>query len=450
MKRIIWWILGGLLLLVVLAMVGKKAGWINSNKGTKVSVVKPEHHTIIETVAANGKIQPENEIKISSDISGEITALYVRDGDYVHKGQLLAKVNPQIYQSQMERLAASVDQSRAQLANAKASKAQADSRLIAEEATYKRNLSLHNQKVISDADFEASTSSYAVAKSQVEAAIQTIRAAEYAINSALASLKEANDNLSKTTITAPNDGTIYALKIERGERVVGTSQMAGTEMMRVADLNYMMVIVDVNENDIVRVHLGDTSTIEVDAYPNRKFKGVVYEIANAAKTAIAAGTDQATNFEVKIRLVPQSYEDIKVKLKANESPFRAGMNATVDIRTGIKENVLSIPIECVTTRDRNEGEKDKDKDKKPASTTTADKSMAERDAMEQVVFVVDSAGKARKVIVKTGIQDDKFIEILTPIAEDVQVITGPYAAISRTLKAGEKLQVVDKAKLYEK
>ncbi len=440
MKRIIWWLLGGVLLLVLIAMIGKKAGWINSDHGIKVSAVKPGRHTIIETVAANGKIQPENEIKISSDISGEITGLFVKDGDYVHKGQVLAKVNPQNYLSQQERIAASVDQSRAQLANARASKTQADARLLAEEATYKRNVSLHSQKVISDADFESSKSAYDVAKAQVEAAYQNIKAAEYAINSAQASLKESNDNLQKTTIVAPNDGTIYGLKVERGERVVGTSQMAGTEMMRVADLNFMMVTVDVNENDIVRVHRGDTSSIEVDAYPNRKFQGVVFEIANAAKSAATSGSDQATNFEVKIRMVPSSYADIKARLAGNESPFRAGMNATVDIQTGKIENALCIPIESVTTRDRNE------QDKK----NSTDKTSVSRDDMEQVIFVVDSMNKAKKIIVKTGMQDDKFIEINSALAEQEQVITGPYSAISRTLKSGDKLMVVDKGKLYEK
>lgn len=440
MKRIFWWLIGIVFLLVVLVFVGTKAGWINQDKGIKVSVTKTERHDIIETVAANGKIQPENEIKISSDISGEITALFVKDGDYVHKGQVLAKVNPQNYQSQQERISASVDQARAQLANAKANKAQADARLISEEAVYKRNVNLHNQKVISDAEFEASKSTYDIAKAQVDAAVQTIKASEFAINSALASLKESNDNLGKTTITAPNDGTIYGLKIERGERVVGTSQMAGTEMMRVADLNYMMVIVDVNENDIVRVHRGDTTMIEVDAYPNRKFKGVVYEIANAAKSTTTVSTDQATNFEVKIRFVPESYADIKLKLASNESPFRAGMNATVDIHTNRKDNAFCIPIECVTTRDKNE------KNKK----ATADKTTIVKDDMEQVIFVIDSVGKAKKVVVSTGMQDDKFIEITSSIDENLQIVNGPYSAVSRILKEGDKLMIVDKSKLYEK
>jgi HlyD family secretion protein len=307
---------------------------------------------------------------------------------------------------------------------------------------------LHNQKVISDAEFEASKSAYDVAKSQVEAAYQNIKAAEYAINSAQASLKEANDNLGKTTILAPNDGTIYGLKIERGERVVGTSQMAGTEMMRVADLNFMMVTVDVNENDIVRVHRGDTSTIEVDAYPNRKFKGVVYEIANAAKSSTTVSADQATNFEVKIRIIPASYADIKEKLTVNESPFRAGMNATVDIQTGMKENTLCVAIESVTTRDKNEKKEKKDaadKSNSPATSTSSS-----RDDLEQVVFVVDSAGKAKKLVVKTGMQDDKYIEVVSGISENDQVITGPYSAVSRTLKEGDKLMIVDKTKLYEK
>lgn len=439
MKRTIWWLSGIVGILLVFALIAKQAGWINSDKSIKVSAQKPERHTIIETVSANGKIQPENEIKISSDISGEITELYVKDGDYVHKGQLLAKVNPQIYQSQQDRIAASVDQARAQLANAKASKAQADARLISEEATFKRNTNLHNQKVISDAEYETSKSSYEVAKAQVDAANQTIRGAEFAITSALASLKESTDNLNKTTIIAPNDGTIYGLKVERGERVVGTSQMAGTEMMRIADLNFMMVIVDVNENDIVRVHRGDTSIIEVDAYPGKKFKGVVYEIANAAKSATTVSSDQATNFEVKIRIVAESYAEIKAKLASNESPFRAGMNATVEIQTGKKEGALCVPIECVTTRDKN------DKDKKPAS----DKATTNKDDMEQIVFVIDS-GTVKKVIVTTAMQDDKFIEVTSALNEDAMIVTGPYSAISRTLKVGDKVQVVEKSKLYEK
>lgn len=443
MKRI-YWIIGALLLvLIVVAVIAKSKG---GDKGTRVTTESPARHDIIETVTANGKIQPENEIKISSDISGEIIELLVKDGDYVKKGQVLTKVNPQIYQSQLERIAASVDQARAQLANAKASKAQADARLLEAELSYKRSVSLHDQKVLSDADFETARSAYEVAKAQQEAAIQSIHSAEFSINSAQASYREATDNLGKTTILAPRDGTIYGLKVEKGERVVGTSQMAGTEMMRIADLNYMVAVVDVNENDIVRVHNGDTATIEVDAYPKKKFKGIVYEMSNAAKTGtVTSSTDQATNFEVRIKILSESYADLKTKLASNESPFRAGMNTTVEIQTNKKVNVMCLPLECVTTRDKNE------KDKKTTlEGSTGVTSTIAKDDLEQVVFYADEAMKAKKLVVSTGIQDDKYIEITSAIDEKIKVITGPYSAVSRTMKEGDKLIVVEKSKLFEK
>jgi HlyD family secretion protein len=440
MKKLFIWI-GIIVVILVIAVVVKR---LNTKQGIKVSVEKPARRNINETVSANGKIQPENEIKISSDISGEITELHVKDGDFVHKGQLLAKINPQIYQSQLERIAASVDQARAQLANAKASKAQADARMIEAESSYKRSKTLYDQKVISQSEYESAKSAYDVAKAQQEAAVQSVKSAEYSITSAQASLKEATDNLGKTSIFAPKDGTIYGLKVEQGERVVGTLQMAGTEMMRIADLNYMIAMVDVNENDIVRVHRGDTSTIEVDAYPKRKFKGIVYELSNAAKSGLAASTDQATNFEVKVRIISESYADLKSKLAGNESPFRAGMNASVEIQTNRKENVMSVPLESVTTRLKNEKDKTK-KDKEGEEGKAASK-----DDMETLLFYVDKDNKARKMTVKSGMQDDKYIEIETPVDTSLQVITAPYSAVSKTLKDGDQVIITDKSKLFEK
>ncbi|MGB8490332.1 MAG: efflux RND transporter periplasmic adaptor subunit, partial [Bacteroidales bacterium] len=321
------------ILLILFAVVGKKAGWFGKAATVKVAVETAEKRSIIETITANGKIQPEKEVKISPDVSGEIVELNVKEGDHVEKGQLLLRIRPDVYISQKDRALAAISSARARLAQAEAQFTQAD-------LTYKRTKQLYDEQTVSKSDFEQADASYNVAKSEVDAA-------KFSVVSTEASLKEANENLVKTSIYSPMTGTVSMLLVELGERVAGTGLMAGTEMLRVADLSRMEAQVQVNENDVPHVKLGDTAIIDVDAYPDRDFRGVVTEIASSAKTT-GVSADQVTNFDVKILILPQSYRDLV--LAGNESPLRPGMSATVEIQTNRKYDVIAVPIQSVTTR----------------------------------------------------------------------------------------------------
>ena len=393
--------------LLIFAMVGKKKGWWGESEIIEIKIQNAETKSIIETVSANGKIQPEIEVKISSDVSGEIIEMLVKEGDEVKVGDLLAKINPDVYASSVDRMDASLNSSRANLANAKA-------RYIEAETIFNRNKSLWQEGVISDADFDGIKASLEVAK-------QTMVAAEFNIKSSGASLKEAKDNLAKTMIFAPVEGTIYMLGVEKGERVVGTSQMAGTEMMRLANLNEMEVSVEVNENDIVRVEVGDTTNIEVDSYLDREFQGIVTEVANSANTE-GIGADQVTNFTVKIRILQSSYSDLIKESNPTVSPFRPGMSATVEIETETVSNVVAVPIQSVTLRE--DSASNKNYEKKPDNTSSE---------KEECVFIFNE-GVASLAWVKTGVQDNDYIEIKEGLESGAKVITGPYSAVSKKLK----------------
>lgn len=423
-KKHIYWAVSILLLLIFALYKG-----MQGPKAFDVTTEKAENRLIIETVIANGKVQPEVQVKMSSDVSGEIIELNVKEGDQVKKGDILVKINPDLYLSVRDRLAAALNTAKANVANAKARLAQSKAQFINTEAAFNRNKTLHAQGAISDAEFDAAKSQYEVAKADVEAAEQSVIAAEYNLKSAEASLKEANDNLQRTTISAPVDGTVSMLNVEKGERVVGTTQMAGTEMMRIANLTEMEVKVDVNENDIVRIKLGDTADVEIDAYLGRKFKGVVREIANSAKvTGLSA--EQVTNFEVKVRILRSSYEDLINKEKPHLSPFRPGMTASVEIKTNYIDNALSVPIQAVTTRE--------DTTKvKPGKISQEE---LNRENSFECVFVYQD-GKAVMKKVKTGIQDSKYIQILSGIESGEEIITGPYTIVSKQLKDGDKVVV---------
>ncbi len=444
------------LLLIVFGIIGKKVGWIGGESKTLVSTEKVTRRTIIETVSASGKIQPEVEVKISSDVSGEIVELPVKEGDRVTKGQLLVKINPDIYQSALERMEATVNSSRASLENAKARLIESKSQLDKEQLTYDRSKKLHDEKLISDADWETVKSTFEVAKAEVEASNQNVSGADYGVKSSAASLKEAQDNLRKTTILAPVDGTISKLEVEKGERVVGTSQMTGTEMMVLANLNEMEVNVDVNENDIVRVNTNDTASIQVDAYMNRKFKGVVTEVANSANT-VGTNVDQVTNFKVKVRLLHESYLDLIDSTKSSKSIFHPGMSATVDIMTKKAENVLSLPIAAVTTRDtsmrgkrifgKGSEESEDMSDAKPADDSKKESETEKRDKTTEYVFAVRSS-KAKLQAIKVGIQDTKYVEVKEGLKENEEVVTAPYSAISKILKDGDLVEVMKKEKLF--
>ncbi len=453
-KKIIRYSIIGVVLIIILLAVGKKMGWIGKQNIIEVAVEKAQKRTIVETVSASGKIQPEVEVKISPDVSGEVVELLIKEGDKVKKGDLLAKIKPDIYESNYEQMQAALNSQKANEANAKARLAQVKAQFINAKSTYDRNDALWKQNAISQSEYDAAKAAFEVAKEEVTAAEEAFKASQYNVESTNATVKEARTNLSKTNIFAPVDGTISKLNIELGERVVGTTQFAGTEIMRIADLNEMEVNVSVNENDIVRVSLGDTALIEVDAYLNRKFKGIVTEIANSADVT-GVTTDQVTNFNVKIRILRETYRDLLDPARPNSSPFRPGMSATVDIRTETVANVISVPIQAVTVREdtvntllkKIEKEKtseteDNTENKKEATTKKDEK------PPQEYVFIY-SDGKVKMQKVKTGIQDNMYIQIITGVTETDEVITAPYNAITKKLNADSKVKKVDKKELFK-
>ncbi len=419
-------------ILLVVALIGKKAGWIGGNSGMKVSIEEPKLRTIVENVNASGKIQPETEVKISPDVSGEIVELFIKEGDNVSKGDLLLKIKPDTYLSSVARARAAVNSAKANQANNEAFLVQITAKHNQTENSFKRSKILWEQETISKAEYEAEFSAFEMVKAELTAAKKTIESAKYAVQSAEASYSEAQENLNKTIIYAPMSGTISMLNIEKGERVVGTMQMAGTEMLRIANLDRMEVKVEVNENDIVKVKLLDTAVVEIDAYLGESFKGIVTEIANSANVS-GMSADQVTSFIVKVFLLKESYEQLVSK--NNPNPFRPGMSASVDIQTNTKRNILTIPIQCVTTRSD--------------SIKKNDIMLIDPDEeIREVVFVVSNDSAILKMV-KTGIQDNKYIEILTGITEENSVINAPYSAISRRLKNGSIVEIVDKDELFK-
>jgi HlyD family secretion protein len=418
-------------ILIVLAVVGKKAGWFGGKVEIKVSVENPEIRTLTEVVTASGKIQPETEVKISPDVSGEIVELHIKEGDEVKKGELLLKIKPDTYLSAVDRSRAAVNSAKANLANSQAYLEQIKSKFTQTKNSYERSKMLWEEETISQAEYESALSSFEMVTAELEAAKKSVEGSGYSVKSAEASLSEAEENLRKTTIYAPMSGTISMLNIEKGERVVGTSMMSGTELLRIANLDRMEVKVDVNENDIVKVKLNDTALVEVDAYLGETFKGIITEIANSANVS-GMSTDQVTNFDVKVLLLKKSYQHLIGK--NNPNPFRPGMSASVDIQTNSKSNILTIPIQTVTTR---------------ADSTEKEGKMVEVDEkIVELVFVV-SGDSARTREVITGIQDNKYIEIKEGLTAEDQVITAPYSAISRKLKDGSIIKVVKKEELFK-
>ncbi|MEP7263685.1 MAG: efflux RND transporter periplasmic adaptor subunit [Bacteroidota bacterium] len=434
---------------IVILTIAKMSGVLGNPDEVKVALSKVTQQDIIETVSANGKVQPEVEVKIAADVSGEVVDLFVKEGQLVKKGMLLCRIDPEIYISGMERMVASLNGSKANLENSRSRMTQSMSQFTKAESTYKRNKKLFDDAVISASDWESIQSSYEVAKAEVEAAKQSVAAADYNVKSTEASLKEAKENLNKTSIYAPVDGTISKLNIEQGERVQGVSGFQGTELLRIANLNEMEVSVDVSENDIVRVSLNDTANIDIDAYLDRKFKGIVTEVANSANNSTLSSTDQVTNFTVKIRILHESYADLIPKDKPDESPFRPGMSATVEIQTNSVNNVLGLPIQAVTTRDTTsqKSEKKAVQTGPPAEEKTTE-ATTNKDLMVECVFIVEN-GKAKMIPVKTGVQDSKFIEIKSGVKSGESVISAPYNAISKTLKTGTVVKVVSKEQLQE-
>ncbi|MFN8278407.1 MAG: efflux RND transporter periplasmic adaptor subunit [Chitinophagales bacterium] len=439
------YVIGGLLLLaIVIGVAGKKAGWWGKDELKQVAVEKAMRRSIVETVTASGKLYPEMEVKISSEVSGEIIQLNVKEGDSVKKGDLLLIINPVIYESVVAQSQASVSQVRANRMSAEASYKNAKALYDQAVVTFGRNKQLHDEKIISDAEFDQASNALKNAETAMATAREQLNAASFTINSGEAQLKQASDNLKKTRIYAPATGIISLLNVKLGERVVGTAQMAGTELIRIADLEHMQAQVDVNESDVLRVKVGDTAEVEVDAYLNKKFKGVVSEIAYSSTTATAiVSTSQATNFTVKVKLVKTSYAELIDAAHGQAYPFRPGMSATVDIKTQAKENVLSVPIQAVTPREK------KDLEENAVAHTSSDKK-EETDArkdMREIVFVVDK-GKVRAVPVTIGIQDANYIEV-TGVDEKMEVVKAPFKLISKSLKPGDLVEVVSEKELYK-
>jgi HlyD family secretion protein len=424
-KKILRYIIFLVVIGIIVLSIGKKKGWFGPEYRIKVAVEKGEKRDIVEIITANGKIQPETEVKLSADVSGEIVELDVKEGDLVNKGDFLLKIKPDNYISSKNRAEATLNSTKARLTQAEAQLEQA-------RLEFNRRDKLFKQEAISEAEYEQALTSY-------NTALAETKAAEYSVASANASLREAEENLRKTNIFAPMSGTISKLNVELGERVVGTELMSGTEILRVADLNRMEVEVEVNENDIVRVHLGDTALIEVDAYLGRKFKALVTEIPVSANTA-GITTDQVTNFNVKILLLPESYFDLISD--RNKSPFRPGMSATADIQTSRASLVYSIPIQAVTTRpDTAEIFID--------PTAEKDDNTKEVKKDELVVVFVNQSDTARLKIVETGIQDDQYIQIKSGLEEDDDIIVAPYSAVSKKIENNNLLEVVEKKDLFK-
>lgn len=418
-KKKIYILVGVVVTLIIVLVTLKSKGIIGGNDDSKqVETSKVDEITIIETVSATGKIQPEIEVKISSEVSGEIIALPIKEGQVVKKGDLLVKINPDLYTSGYNRTVSN-------LSGTKAGLSQADASFKEAKASYDRSKTLYDKGIISRSDWDKAIAAFEGAKANKESAY-------FNVQSANATVKEAKDNLGRTTIYAPADGTISSLDVELGERVLGTQQMTGTELLRVANLNNMEVEVDVNENDIVKINIGDSTKIQVDAYLKKEFKGIVTSISNSASAATTA--DQVTNFKVKVRILKESYQDLLEGKPATYSPFRPGMTATVDIITERKEKVIGVPISAVviksdTTATKSYEIEDEGEDKKVAP---------KNDKKFECVFV-KVGNKAKIRIVKTGIQDDTNIEVTSGLKKGDVVIVGPYTTVTKDLNSGDKV-----------
>ena len=430
-KKTLWWIIGGsVVLLIVIIIIGKNRG----SDETKVATEKSSLHTITETVTASGKIYPETEVKISPEVSGEIIELNIAEGDSVHKGELMARINPAIYSSIVSQAVANVEQNKAHMINSKEMMAQAKASFDQIKATFERNKKLFEDKVISDMEFEQSEANYHSGKAAYEAAIANVSGSNYSVQGASASLNQQKENLRKTTIFSPTSGVVSALNVKLGERVVGTAQMAGTEMMIIADLRRIEVRVEVSETDIAKVKLGDTTIIEADAYRNRKFLGIVSKISVSSKSTglQQVSSDQVTNYTVRILIFPSSYEDLA---KLSKFPFKPGMSASVEIQTRKERNILAVPVNAVAVRDYPDSLKKKNEG---------------FDAVRQVVFVYDDKKKEVNLRdVKTGVQDNMNIQILEGLKDGEEVVIAPYGAVARILKDKTKVKPVPKDQLFE-
>ncbi len=449
MSKTVKWILIGLVIVLIALGTLKAFGVFGEKQGTKVTSEKVKTRTIIEFVNASGKIFPEIEVKVSPDISGEITELTVLEGDSVVKGQVIARIYADIYSIQAQQAASGVAQSQAQVANSQAALESFKAQLEQAEKTFIMQKQLYDNKVISRNEFNVADANFKSAKANYNAAKEGIRGAIAAVNSAQANLAKANKDLGRTAVLSPMNGVVSLLNVKKGERVVGSNLMSGTEMLRIADMAKIEIRVDVGESDIPKVHLGDSAIVTVDAYNDRKFKGIVTQIASsnngaATQSALANTSTDVTNYKVYVRLLPESYTDL---MDRGSYPFRPGMSASADIQTKTHVNVLSVPINAVTTREKNDSTLKKTNNPTVAGT---EKSPVSEDELDVVVFLLEKEGIVKKAKVKTDIQDINYIEITEGLKEGDEVITGPYDVVSKLLKDKEKVKVVEKKDLFEK
>jgi len=442
-NKLIYGLIGGLVILMVLLFAARSAGWIGKPKQIEVEMAKASRKTIIEKVSASGTVQPVTEVKIAPEVSGEILELLVEEGDSVSRGLQMVKIRPDTWVSQYERAEASLNQQRANVISAEASLSRAEATFIRANQEYERQQKLWNEKVISESDWQLAQQNFKVAENDLKSAKQSLEASRYVVRSSEATLKETSENVRKTTVVAPMNGIVSKLSVKKGERVLGTAQMQGTEMLRIADLSKMEVRVNVNENDIVRVHLNDTAVIDVDAYSNtgKQFKGIVTNIANTAKDKLSA--DAITEFEVRILILSSSYQDLAAQ--GNRYPFRPGMTASVEVLTNRKSNVLSVPLAAVTTRNPDDEKAEDEKRQGPPDKEQAGSTQkpAEKKKDKVVVFINDK-GIAKMTEVKTGISDYDNIEILSGLSDSSEVVTGPFLVVSKRLKDGDNIKLAEK------
>lgn len=447
-KKHIGLIIGCLICLIFLLIILKSNGCIGGNKGINVALDTVNTRNIVETVDASGKIYPETEVKIKADVSGEIVALPVVEGDSVIKGQLLMKIDPVIYKTEVSQSEAEMDRSRSSLQNAKHMADQAKAQYDKAHSDFNRNQQLFKDKVISSSEFEQFKSTYLAAKASYNAAQANVSGSKFGLDGAQAGLSQSRENLNRTIIKSPTSGIISQLLVKNGERVVGTQQMDGSQLMTIADLGKMEVQVDVSENDIPKVNIGDTTTIRVDAYRGATFKGVVSKIAvssvalnnSAGNVAVAGSTDEVTNYTVHIFILPSSYSKLKQKLGKGRFLFKPGMSAGVEIQTKKEHQVLAIPINAVTTRNKTSAD----------STYNKDNNVDNSASIQTIVFVYDKIGKKVKTrVVKTGVQDNEYIQILSGLKKGEQVVVAPYSAIARLLENNATVTPVAKEKLYQ-
>ncbi|MEP2671669.1 MAG: efflux RND transporter periplasmic adaptor subunit [Cyclobacteriaceae bacterium] len=445
-NKLIYILIGAVVVIIVFIAVGKSQGWIGKGKEIEVELAKAMKTSITEKVSASGTVQPVTEVKLAPEVSGEIIELNVEDGDSVKQGDVLVKIRPDVWLSQLERSEATLNQQKANVESSKASLSRAEATFMRSEQEFNRQKKLWDEKVISEAEWQLAQQNFKISKNDLESAKQSLEAAKYIVRSTEASVRESRENVRRTTVVSPMKGVISKLNVKQGERVVGTAQMAGTEMLRIADLNIMEVRVNVNENDIVRVHLNDTVQIEVDAYTNtdKEFKGIVTHIANTAKEKQSA--DAITEFEVRILILRASYEDL-VK-SGNKYPFRPGMTASVEILTKTKDNVLSVPLAAVTTRnpddDKKENDNDDDDRNDRNNRQVVDESKKQQKKEDKIVVFVNENGKAKMVEVKTGISDYDNIEIISGLTDSSEVVTGPFLVVSKRLKDGDEIVLMEK------